>query len=413
MLTRQILRAAQSEMKRRIELRLRQEAGRLPDRALASGQYLDHPDYDQRGLYGTAATIHMLARRATADPVTQEQVAKLIYYVANRSQVERATVSPAVYRDLVGRRIRLQKTDVFRMADIGYALSYVSPVVALRFEALDLVRAALDGARADPAGYAVGDEGGEPDPLATAHAVRCMAANNLPIRPEDWRYLREYLKNGDNPFIRCFVLLVLTTYDLDADRKQLQGAWKEIFSALAPAFSGHSEANHEYTRYREQDYVRVPWQIYLVQSCAKLFPLTRFNGFVIQRKMLELAEAVSSPAGFKYEASGRHLSTRTYACIWQAIDEILDFNFRQPLPHVVVRTVSALSRVLSSRLIAVLTYFLLVAIAVGSLVEWLNSPNHSVGELAPNLLAEVLLVLAARFEFQVRRAKYHRPMPHR
>jgi hypothetical protein len=411
-LTRQILMTAQSEMKRRIELRLRQEAGRLPGNALASGQYLDHPDFDQRGLYGTAATIHMLARHTTTDPVAQEQVTKLIYYVVNRIQVEKATVSPTVYRDLVGRRIRLQKSDVFRMADVGFALSYVSPAIALRSEALNMVRKAVDDARTDPAGYAVGNEGGEPDPLATAHAVRCLAANNLPTRSEDWRYLRDYLVNGDNTYIRCFVLLVLATYDREIERKQLQSVWKELFSALAPAFDGHSEANHEYTRYGEQDYVRIPWQIYLVQSCAKLFPLTRFNGFAIQRKMLDVATAVSSPSGFRYEASGRYLSTRTYACIWQAIEEILDFNLRQPLPHVVVRTVAAVTRVLSSRLVGVLTYFLLVSIAVGSLVEWLNSPDRSFGELAPNLLAEVLLIIAARFELQVRRSRHHRPMPH-
>ncbi|MEU7858262.1 hypothetical protein [Nonomuraea sp. NPDC049141] len=408
MLTRQVLRDAQSEIERRIELRLQEEAGRLPDYALASGQYLDHPEYEQRGLYGTAATIHILARRATTDPAVKDQVAKLIYYVVNRSQVEKATVSPAVYRDLVARRIRLQKADIFRMADIGFALSSVSPAIALRSDALTLVQRAFEGAQAEPAGYAVGSEGGEPDPLATAHAVRCLAANNLPIRPEDWRYLREYLSIGNNNFIRCFVLLVLATHDLQMERRQLQHSWKEIFTALSAGFDGHSEANHEYTRFGAQDYVRIPWQIYLVQSCAKLFPLTRFNGFPIQRKMLDVAQEVCAPTGFRYEASGSYLSTRTYACVWQAIEELLTVHFRQPLPRIVVRTVSGVTRVLSSRLAGVFTYLLLVAVAVGSLVEWLNSPSRSVGELAPNLLAEVMLIITARLELQVRRAKYRR-----
>ncbi|MEU8143199.1 hypothetical protein [Nonomuraea sp. NPDC048901] len=408
MLTRQILRDAQLEIERRIELRLQVEAGRLPDCALASGQYLDHPRYEQRGLYGTAATIHILARRATTDPAVKEQVARLIYYVVNRSQVERASVSSAVYRDLVARRIRLQKSDIFRMADIGFALSYVSPAIALKSEALTLVQGAFEGARANPAGYAVGSEGGEPDPLATAHVVRCLAANNLPIRPEDWRYLREYLSSGDNDFVRCFVLLVLTAYDPQMERRQLQVSWKDLFSALSAAFGGQSEANHEYTRYGAQDYVRIPWQIYLVQSCAKLFPLTRFNGFTIQRKMLDVVQQICAPTGFRYEASGSYLSTRTYACVWQAMEEILAFNFRQPIPRVVVRTVTGATRLLSSRLVGVLTYLLLVTVAAGSLVEWLNSPHRFIGDLAPNLLAEVMLIIAARLELQVRRAKYRR-----
>lgn len=397
---------AQREIERRIHLRLRQEAGRLPEKALASGQYLDHPDYDQRGLYGTAATMCVLARRATSDPAVAEQVSKLLYYVVNRSQAERAAVSGTLYRELVGRRIRLQRTDVFRMADIGFAVSFVTPAATGRTEALALVQKTLDGARLDPAGYAVGVEGGAANPLATAHALRCLAANNLPTRPEDWRYLREYLSDGSDVYVRCFVLLVLATYDPDRDRASLQSSWRECFTALRAEFHGHAEANHEYTRCGEQDYVRVPWQIYLVQACARLFPLTRFNGIVVQRKLCDIARQISGPAGFRYDASGSHLSTRTYACVWQAFSEVLDFNFGEPLPRLAVRAVSGVTRALSSRLFAVLTISLLAAVAVASLVQWLNAPGHSLGDLAPNLLAEVVLLIAARLGLQVRRARY-------
>ncbi|GGP12936.1 hypothetical protein LDL08_32345 [Nonomuraea glycinis] len=408
MLTRQMLKDAQSEIERRIELRMREEAGRLPDHALASGQYLDHPDYKQRGLYGTAATIHILARRATTDPVVKDRISKLLYYVVNRGQVEKASVSGVVYRDLVARRVRLQKSDVFRMADIGFAISQVSPVVPLRSEALTLVHQALEDARTEPAGYAVGSEGGSPNPLATAHALRCLAANNLPARPEDWRYLREYVSGGSDIYVRCFALSVLATYDPELERRELQLCWKEMFSALAGEFGGQSEANHEYTRYGAQDYVRVPWQLYLIQSCARLFPLTRFVGFSVQAKMMDVAQQISAPDGFKYEASGGHLSTRTYACVWQAIDEILTFNFKQPLPRVFVRTVSGATRVFSSQLFGALTYTILVAVAVGSLIEWLNTPGHSYGDLAPNLLVEVMLVILAGLRHQVRRRGHRR-----
>jgi hypothetical protein len=403
-----MLRDAQSEIERRIELRLREEVGRLPDYALASGQYLDHPDYEQRGLYGTAATIHILARRATTDPAVKDKVSKLIYYVVNRNQAEKAAVSSATYRDLVARRIRLQKSDVFRMADIGYAISHVSPVVELRSDALTLVHKAIEAARTDPSGYAVGSEGGNPNPLATAHALRCLAANNLPTRPEDWLYLREYVSSGSDIYVRCFVLLVLATYDSELERRELQPYWKEIFSTLSSQFGGQSEANHEYTRYGAQDYVRLPWQIYLIQSCAKLFPLTRFVGFSLQRKMVDVAQQISAPDGFKYEASGSYLSTRTYACVWQAIDEILVFNFKEPLPRIFVRTVSGATRIFSSQLFGVLTYMLLVAVAAGSLIEWFNAPGHSFGDLAPNLLTEVMLVIVAGLRLQVRRTGHRR-----
>ena len=277
----------------------------------------------------------------------------------NRSQVERAAVSPAVYRDLVARRIRLQRSDVFRMADVGFALAHVSSAVPLRAEALLLVQRTLTEARNQPRGFAIGAEGGETNPLATAHALRCLAANNLPTEEEDWRYLREYLESGDDLYVRCFVLYVLAAYDAHADRKALQSSYTALLSLLSREFGAQAEANHEYTRFGAQDYVRIPWQLYIVQACAKLFPLTRFNGFVIQRKIVNIATQISSAAGFRYDASGRYLSTRTYACVWQAFTELIEFNLTSPMPRLVVGLVAGGTRLLASSALNVSLYVLM------------------------------------------------------
>lgn len=405
MITRELLTNAKAEIERRIELRLQEEAGRIPANFLASGQYLDHPDFEQRGLYGTAAAIRVLAGRATSDPHVAEQVGKLLSYVINRSQAERAAVSPAVYRDLIARRIRLQRSDVFRMADVGFAVAHVSPAVPQRTEALTLVQRTLSEARNQPRGFAVGAEGGETNPLATAHALRCLAANNLPTEEEDWRYLREYLQSGDDVYIRCFVLYVLSIYDTHAERKILQSSYKALFDLLSREFNAQTEANHEYTRYGAQDYVRIPWQIYLVQACAKLYPLTRFNNFAIQRKITSVATQISSATGYRYNASGKYLSTRTYACAWQAFTELVDFNLTAPMPRLVARSVTGGTRLLSSRVSNAVLYTLMIAVAVISLVFWLRSKTHSIGDLAPNLLTELLLVLLVGASVRVRRNK--------
>ena len=405
MISRELLTSAKREIRRRISLRLQEEATRVPANSLASGQYLDHPDFVQRGLYGTAAAIRVLAERATSDPIATDQVGKLLVYVVNRSQVERAAVPAALYRDLIARRIRLQRSDVFRMADVGFALAFVSPAIPLRSEALNIVQRALSEAKNQPSGFAVGTEGGESNSLATGHALRCLAANNLPTQEEDWRYLREYLNSGDDPYVKCFVLYVLSAYGDGTDRKQLQYSYRRLFNLLSAEFAGQAEANHEYTRHGAQDYVRVPWQIYMIQACAKLFPLTRFNSFVLQRKIASMATYISSPAGFKYEASGRYLSTRTYSCVWQAFSEIVQFNLTSPMPRFVVGTVALVTRVLSSRLLNAVLYLLIAVIAAISLFFWLRSPSRSIGDLAPNLLTEVLLVLLVRASIQVRRQR--------
>lgn len=403
MITRELLTDAKSEIERRIELRLQQESARLPANYLASGQYLDHPDFEQRGLYGTAAAIRVLAGRATSDPLVAEQVRKLLVYVVNRSQVERATVSSTVYRDLIARRIRLQRSDVFRMADIGFAIAHVSPAVPLRDEALKLVQRTLSEARNQPSGFAVGAEGGETNPLATAHALRCLAANNLPTEIEDWRYLREYLQSGDDLYIRCFTLYVLSLYDIHEERKMLQASYRALFDSLSREFNAQTEANHEYTRYGAQDYVRIPWQLYLVQACAKLYPLSRFNSFVVQRKIVSVATQISSATGYRYNASGSYLSTRTYACVWQAFTELIDFNLTSPMPRLVVGLTAGGTRVLSSRVLNAVLYALMLVVAALSLLFWFRSPTHSFGDLAPNLLTELVLVILVRASIQVRR----------
>lgn len=386
-----------------MSLRLQEEAARLPANALACGQYLDHPNFEQRGLYGTAAAIRVLADEATSSPTHAEQIAKMLVYVVNRSQVERTAVSPSVYRDLIARRIRLQRSDVFRMADVGFSLTFVSSVIPLRDQALTLIQRVLSDAQNQPSGYAVGSEGGEPNPLATAHALRCLAANNLPTRREDWRYLQDYLLSGDDIYVKCFILYVLATFDREADRKLLQSSFKTISSSLSREFNAQTEANHEYTRDNAQDYVRIPWQVYLIQACARLFPLTKFNSFSIQQKLASIAMQIASTEGFRYDASGKYLSTRTYACVWQALSEVLGFNYTSPMPRFAISFLSGVTRVLSSRLSYTILFALMAVVAILSFITWIHSSQHSIGDLTPNLLTELVLVILARASVGLRK----------
>jgi hypothetical protein len=214
----------------------------------------------------------VLGEEGTSDADTADQLTGLTNYVINRSQAERQAVSATAYRDYVARRVRLQRDDTFRLADLAFSLAGVSPSVPTRNRALESVMTALRAARADKVGYAIGAEATEPHPLATAHVLRALAANNMPTEDEDWRYLREYLEGGDDLSIRCFVIYVLSWYHRSVAPHHLRGQWKSLFQALMGEFRGNSEANFEYTRLGQQDYVRIPWQLYLVQACSRIAP---------------------------------------------------------------------------------------------------------------------------------------------
>ncbi|MEU5552843.1 hypothetical protein ABZ738_24000 [Micromonospora sp. NPDC047793] len=386
-----MIETAKAEIDRRMRQRLREEATRLPAGFLAAGQYLDLPTYEQRGLYGTAAAILVLAEGGTSDAGTADLLTGLASYVINRSQAERQAVSATVYRDYVARRLRLQRDDTFRLADLAFSLASVSPSVPTRNRALESVMTALRASRAENVGYAIGAESTEPNPLATAHVLRALVVNNMPIEHEDWRYLREYLDDGDDIYIKCFVIYVLSRYHRSVPHQHLRRQWKALFRALEGEFRGNSEANFEYTRLGQQDYVRIPWQLYLIQACSRIMPLARFNLPIIQHKIGEIARAVTSPTGFRYEASGPNLSTRTYACVYQMLCDIEEFNLTQPIPRAVIVALGTVSRVISSRVLLVGVVLAMCGVASWSVADWARTPDSDLAELAPNLLTELFL----------------------
>ncbi len=230
--------------------------------------------------------------------------------------------------------------------------------------------------------------------LATAHAVRCLAANNLPVRTEDWRLLYDALSDPPDIYIACFVIYVLACFGPKDKHRVLGQMWRQIFANLRNEFRLNAEANYEYTRMGQQDYVRVPWQMYLIQAAARLFPLTIFNSWAVQGKLQNLMTAVSSTRGLRYESSGPYLSTRTYACLYQLLVEIEEFNLSRPFPAFVTNSISRATRVLSSKAFKYAVVASMSVIALVSLAMWLSAARGAFSDLGPNLAAEFVLALA-------------------
>jgi hypothetical protein len=393
-LSQETLDQAQRAIYEKLQARLTEEGRRLPGHSLSAGQYLQNPDFEQRGLHGTAAAILVLADRTATDDDCAAQVGRMCHWVVNREAVEREALTAGRFSKAKP-GIQFSESDTFRLAEIGFALAFVSPDVAYRAEAVTFIRDRLAEYALDTGGFSSGEgSAGGADAVATALVVRYQSAMNLHMRPEDRRYLRDYLKTSTDPYIGALVLYVLTCYT-DEDRTFLRERYRDLSLRLRAQFALSSEANYEYTRAGKQDYVRIPWQIYLVQAAARLFSLTRFYSPAIQRKATEVLQAAASPEGLRYGASGGWLSTRTQASAYQLARELRSHNFDKPLPRAVGSVVHLVASVVTSRLLASVLWLTAGLIAVASVYSWITSPERSLRALGSNIVAAVVLAAVA------------------
>jgi hypothetical protein len=147
-----------------------------------------------------------------------------------------------------------------------------------------------------------------------------LNAASVPIGDGDIETLIEFLRMDDgrsaNPYVKCFVLLVLATIDLKSHRTIVHAEAKKLEKALRDQLDRPSEANYEYTMGNRQYYVRVPWQLYLVELMLRLHPSTIFFYAIWQKGLLLIAGAINSPEGFAYASSGlaQYCRYHSYVC---------------------------------------------------------------------------------------------------
>lgn len=258
----------------------------LPVDMKAAGQYLNNYGFAQRGLFGTAAAI----RSISADPLHSSDVATveaLVRYVASRDSIELSAATDPL--DVVRSRLAVEKADAFKTADIVYSLAACPSAVSGRETLLTSLLSRLKSGRLPGGGWAVDlSPSGEFDLLATAHVMRALHRAGVQPDSVDARMLRQncFVKQaiGGQAYVQCFTLLVLLQIDLRGVRHEARRAFRGLLSSLGKALDVQSEANYEYTIGSRPYYVRIPWQLHLIEACARLYPWTRFLSWRWQRE---------------------------------------------------------------------------------------------------------------------------------
>jgi hypothetical protein len=379
----------------------------LPAGMYASGQYFDLPTRTQRGLHGTAAALRVTAEESSSGDATRRVARGIVNYLQHREETELTLATSAVrQRELTLDKLRHDRINTVKQAEVLRALSFVPHGLAtsddLKTRVSDQI---LAGQAQDGRGWAF--ILGSPQPshvLPTAHVVRALAANGHPVnhwaaslarglvgRSKETR--TDYLAGC----IDCFALQVLIEIEglsrLES-RIVLDSLWRILYRHLDTP----REANVDFFDGDRQNFVRVPWQLHVVTCSAAIRPYRRYLSGEAQRTLQAVVCGVLDDDGFRYPESGEHLSTRTYAYIYDSLSLILGRRGGRYRPELLIaHLVTATDRPM--RIALRLGRWALAigagAILVAGLAGWVRDGSPSVSGLAPNFVsAGVLLALS-------------------
>jgi hypothetical protein len=166
------------------------QAQGLPAGMYAAGQHLNPYSMNQRGLYGTAAALLVLAR-SRPSPERIKLIEGLIRYINARPNIELVLLAAEEDRaDLQGRLARDGRT-AFKSAELLYALAAAPPAVAGREALLQRLLDQLRTARRPGGGWSVDlDPARDRDALATASVLRSLNSAGVPPNDVDVQFVR-------------------------------------------------------------------------------------------------------------------------------------------------------------------------------------------------------------------------------
>lgn len=359
--------------------------------AAALGQHL-HAATAQRGLHGTAAAIEVLAQTPGAE--AQDLTRRLVHYVDELPTIEQAFAAPKISE----RDLEASQHNVIKMSEVLYGLAAVPTSLAPREQLARSIAETLVKHRAADGGwpYFMTDDPKPSNVLPTAYATRALASHGYDVSLSVNFLLDSLVKaNSDQTdiFVEVLVIYVLCylpeVYRRDKD---LKNPFEDTWPRLSPLLKQDLEANIEYLTSRI-NYVRIPWQLYLLGAAAHLSPYRRFASASAQRRLRFILESVQTKGGLLYPHSGRDLSSRTNAILFDVLNKIDSELAIRRLPLKPFVWIEVLKSAIASRPFRYTVRIIVLCLIVYVIVRWSLSGSRSIAELAPELLSSALLIL--------------------
>lgn len=360
-------------------------------RAAALGQHL-HAATDQRGLLGTASAIEVLAQTPGND--ARDYTRRLVYYVDRQLEIEQLAEAP----ENVEKDVEISTSNVIKMSEVLYALSFVPTSLAPREKLAARVADALIEHRNADGGwpYLMAAEAKRSHLLPTAFALRALASHGYEL-DTSITFLQEQVRSPASDksdiFVHVLAIYILCFLPEQYRRdRELRRPFQDVWLRLSSLLNEDIEANIEYVT-RKLNYVRIPWQLYLIASAARLSPYRRFASSKAQRRLKAILASVSTVGGLLYPHSGRDLSSRTNAILFDVLRQIDNELTVRRLPLGPFIYTEAIRSFISSKTfqygVRVLAFVLIVYVVA----RWIYSGQTNVGALAPELISSVLLIL--------------------
>lgn len=146
--------------------------------------------------------------------------------------------------------------------------------------------------------------------------MRCLQQSNLANGSG--------MKHADTiTYVFClYVMTILTAGQTNSEERQfLRGRFDRTWHRLEPLLGDDLEQNIEYWDGGETRYVRIPWQLYLLALASHYRVHRRFSSLAAQTKLVHILDMVKDD-NYLYPYSGKFLSSRTYAILYEVLETI-------------------------------------------------------------------------------------------
>jgi hypothetical protein len=268
---------------------------------------------------------------------------------------------------------------------------------------LQKLLATLEGARRPGGGWSCRlSPAADRDALATASVVRSLCAAGVLVDPVDLKLVEDDAADSKvSAYIRTFCVLVLA--EVTNGGQVAVRLWRELFEMLRGELRQRTESNYEFRIGLGMQYVRVPWQLYLIAGACWCRPSSIVFGREMRAALLDCIEAVGSVEGYFYPAFGAMKSTRTYGIamdtLWRVQDSLTKFRYVARLSV----AANIATRIIYSRAASVLALAGALALTGVALAEWVTGSGLPWAALGPELAGAALLGVTGFLLRRIRR----------
>jgi hypothetical protein len=354
------------------------------------GQFLKELKRTQRGIHGSATALRVLA-----DSDKNNLINGLTRYLEERKEIEEQITDNSEKID--ESKLARDSQNTIKLSEILYSLKFVKAGSANTESLITNIAAKIKNSAIEGEagwGYYL-DKQSEVELLPSAFAILGLYVNGFKME-RAVENIKIQLKSAEIDSPTKFAIVVFCLYallngvnELDKNRTEYQLILNRIWKSPYCSLKDLQEQNIEYWVDTHHDYVRIPWQFYLLAITSEISP-EKFYTLSSQR----LLSQIVCQDEFRYKYSGPYISTRTNAILYVTLSQIQE-NIRGSVWHRLLLFIDQIRSVIGSvaaKYILILLGLLAMAISV---FRWLSSRKADLSELAPELLAGFIFGLIA------------------